>query len=247
VLAVLGRLDASLCLGRGDVLPLESFPPQPCPDPEQVDPAERDRSSAPRSGCLWLILLGAAVGVALAAIALQVARTRAEFEAELAAAEALLRQNQEAPPPQEPPAPAPVPEPEQLPPLGQRPSMPIPPPSTPPSAPLPERSPFQERSMALLPWRGCDDPALIPAPEAVGSDRELWPVLGPAASLDAVRRQCRPDAFLNLENEVEVARFADPRAARRFADTLTSNMQHPFAFRVGSPSRPDEPWSPPPP
>lgn len=82
-----------------------------------------------------------------------------------------------------------------------------------------------------LRWSGCDE-----APDTSSRSGTWWPVVGVSESLDAVRRHCRPDAFLNRDGNVQVASYRDRDAALNFASQLTADSRHPYRFYVGEPT-----------
>ncbi len=84
-------------------------------------------------------------------------------------------------------------------------------------------------------WQACvaEDGRQGPPPQ---SGETWWPVVGPADALEAARRHCRSDAFLNSQGNVQIASFRDHGSAEAFAETLTTDSSHPWGFRVGEAS-----------
>ena len=84
-------------------------------------------------------------------------------------------------------------------------------------------------------WQACvqEDGREGAAPQ---SGEIWWPVVGPADALEAARRHCRGDAFLNSQGNVQIASFRDRDSATTFAETLTADSSHPWGFRVGEAS-----------
>lgn len=117
-----------------------------------------------------------------------------------------------------------------------RPSLPTaregPPRSMTEQAPPPQVT--QPSSSADLRWRGCEDAGRSSTPPQSGDT--WWPVVGPAASLQAVQQHCRADAFRNRDGNVQVASFPSRIAAAVFADAVTSDPGHPYTFYVGEPT-----------
>lgn len=84
-------------------------------------------------------------------------------------------------------------------------------------------------------WQACleEDQQDGAAPR---SGETWWPVIGPADALQAARRHCRGDAFLNSQGNAQIASFRDRDTAQSFAATLTADSSHPWSFRVGEAS-----------
>ncbi len=84
-------------------------------------------------------------------------------------------------------------------------------------------------------WQACleEDQQDGAAPR---SGETWWPVIGPADALQAARRHCRGDAFLNSQGNAQIASFRDRGTAQSFAETLTADSSHPWSFRVGEAS-----------
>lgn len=85
-----------------------------------------------------------------------------------------------------------------------------------------------------LAWAACEQDEPPGSPPRSGDT--WWPVVGPASALDAVRRHCRGDAFLNKDRNVQVASFRDRSSALLFAMELTAEPRHAYVFRLGEPT-----------
>lgn len=118
-----------------------------------------------------------------------------------------------------------------------RPALPESAPDPPSPGPTPSSASASEQTVAAQ-WNGCERDADSNA-TAPQSGEVWWPVTGPLASLEAVRRHCRADAFRNRDGNVQVASFRDRSAAASFAEQLSADSQHPYTFYVGEPSRYD--------
>lgn len=208
-------------------------------------------STSPNTAPWKLPVLGGVAGVVLAgglALAVQVTRYRQEVlcqqqatseqKAELVRLKGELEKRKRSDTSSsqtsrlQPENPEPLPRPS----LPERSSEPPVLPSTPSPSPLPAPPPAPP--MAALPpdvpWEGCEQATGEGPPPQPGDI--WWPVVGPPSSLEAVRRQCRGDAFENKDGNVQVASFRDRSAAESFAGRLSADSRHPYTFYVGEPT-----------
>jgi hypothetical protein len=97
------------------------------------------------------------------------------------------------------------------------------------------RSDTSDEASSAIVWSACrDDVARDALPPQPGET--WWPVVGPVDALDAARRHCRPDAYINKSGNVQVASFRDQQVATSFADQLSGDSSHPWRFWVGDPT-----------
>lgn len=102
--------------------------------------------------------------------------------------------------------------------------------STPASAPPPINA---DASSTATP-----SPATSTPLSTCGSNRgqTWWPVLGPAVSLNQVRKNYCKDAYVNVEGSLQVASFNSEELARALAERLS--VATGVSFRVGQPKTP---------
>lgn len=226
--ATLRSLDRALALSRSERQLSEQHP----------GPAVTAAPSPRQKPLVPVLVLASVIGLAAAmAVTAQIARYRQEVmrqqamareqKAELDRVKLQLEEQQKAAA-TPPPAPSP-------PPLNRR-SLPAQTTSARPRAgtDAPGLPSSQGVGQSGLTWRACEQDQPPGAPPRSGDT--WWPVVGPAAALEALRRHCRGDAFLNKDSNVQVASFRDRSSALLFAMELTAEPGHAYVFRLGEPT-----------